>query len=1127
MDMKIRGLREEDTTIIEASALVWGQSSPHASLNVTAEWAAASGNGLQSQNIRFYSDSACSSPVSAWITLSASAQSYAWTAPGEGTFSFQIQGENSSGNTASSVCSSLLTVDVAPAAPSALSLSSPATSPGSVATPVLAVAGVVSGDTVRIFSDPSCSTQKGIAVASGTSVLVTSSAVPSGANVFYANATDAGGNTSACSLASVAYTYLLPATGLTWLENAPAPSTTINAAWDVSAAAIANQRLQFYSDATCTTPSGGLIDLASSSRNSYSFTGTSGGTYSFIVKSVDSTGASIDSACSGGLLILSGLRIAPKYLEYPVGAAISANFSATGGAGGYSYATTAGAGSVVAGTGAYTAATGTRSVGATTTVQVTDSASATSSATIRHARLAVDGTVYASVTDGTSLYIGGIFSRLNAPPAKALIEVDPATGASTSETLASGFNGSVSSIQIAGDTAYVGGTFSSYRGTAVGNLVKIDLPTGELDTTFTQATGFDSSVYSLHLSGNSLYVGGLYLTYRGDNRAHFLAKLDAKTGALDTAFNTTANVGPNQGVNALLVSGPWLYIGGDFTAYRGDGKAYRLARLNAKNGNLDTASFNTVANSGPNGAGVYSLALSGSSLFVGGWFNDYRGDARGAYLAKVDANTGALETSQFNNGSGVPSAGVFSMALSGSSLYIGGDFSSYRTDSRGSRVAKIDTTTGAMDTTFNSVASSISRTVHSVALLGSSLYVGGDFYSYRGDSRGYRLIKLNATTGAMDTAGFNTTSNVGPNAEVRALAASATRIYAGGGFSVYRGGVPAQNVAKLDIATGQVDTTFTQSTGASNDVFDLQLSGSSLYLAGSFQNYRGDSRGAYLAKVDTTTGALDTTFNSATGPGGPAYSVAVSGTSIYAGGIFTTYRGDNKGYRLVKLDSTTGVMDTAGFNTSASTGPSGNVNSIVVDGTSLFIGGDFTSYRADNKGYYLAKIDAATGALETASFNTTASSGPDGPVYTLLLDGTSLFVGGGYSTYRGDNRGYCLAKVDTTTGAMDTAAFNSVAGPQSTVASLAISGGYLYVGGSFSSYRGDTRGYNLAKVSTATGALETASFNTGYSVGPAFWVDSLTVSGTTLFAGGSYRHYRGDYSSRHLTFINTTTGAAK
>ena len=94
------------------------------------------------------------------------------------------------------------------------------------------------------------------------------------------------------------------ATGLGWSVSSPSTSTSLIATWTKSNSSdLANQKIQFYSDALCTTTSGSLIDLNSATSATHTFTGTDQSTYSFKVTSLDAAGNSSISACSSNMLV--------------------------------------------------------------------------------------------------------------------------------------------------------------------------------------------------------------------------------------------------------------------------------------------------------------------------------------------------------------------------------------------------------------------------------------------------------------------------------------------------------------------------------------------------------------------------------------------------------------------------------------------------------------------------------------------------------------------------------------------------------------------------------------------------------------------------------------------------------
>lgn len=111
----------------------------------------------------------------------------------------------------------------APSAPSGLSLQSPSTSPSNDTTPTITVSGVVSGDTVSLYTD-ACTTEVATGTAAGTTINLTSSALIQASYTFYARSTDPVGNASSCSSATVSY--VLDTTAPTNQNTVFAASTT-------------------------------------------------------------------------------------------------------------------------------------------------------------------------------------------------------------------------------------------------------------------------------------------------------------------------------------------------------------------------------------------------------------------------------------------------------------------------------------------------------------------------------------------------------------------------------------------------------------------------------------------------------------------------------------------------------------------------------------------------------------------------------------------------------------------------------------------------------------------------------------------------------------------------------------
>jgi hypothetical protein len=165
-------------------------------------------------------------------------------------------------------------------------------------------------------------------------------------------------------------------------------------------------------------------------------------------------------------------------------------------------------------------------------------------------------------------------------------------------------------------------------------------------------------VYCLAVDGSTVYAAGVFSSIGGQSRS-YLAALDASTG-LATAWNP----GANGEVVSLAVSGPTVYVGGGFTSIGGQSRSC-IAALDAGTG-LATA-WNPGA-SGPSYPYVHSLAVSGSTVYAGGGFTSIGGQNR-ARIAALDAGTG-LATA-WNPGA---NGEVRSLAMSGSAVCAGGYF---------------------------------------------------------------------------------------------------------------------------------------------------------------------------------------------------------------------------------------------------------------------------------------------------------------------------------------------------------------------------------------------------------------------------------------------------------------------
>jgi len=677
-----------------------------------------------------------------------------------------------------------------------------------------------------------------------------------------------------------------------------------------------------------------------------------------------------------------------------------------------------------------------------------------------------NGSVYAIARseDGNTIYLGGQFTRVG-PNTGSFAAIDTASGvASTTFPRVVGLV--MASAPDGAGGWYIGGSFTLVGGIARNNLAHI-LADGSVDANFSPNP--NSWVVTLAVSGSTVYAGGHFTSIGGQPRNR-LASIDATTGAL-TAWDPNAS----NYVAAIAVSGTTVYVGGGFTSI-GVGAGLvtrnRLAEIDTTTG-LATA-WDPNANND-----VSALAVSGTTVYAGGYFTSIgagAGLAARNYLAALDATTGTATAWDPN-----ANAGITALAVSGSTVYAGGYFTSIGAGAglvTRNRLAEIDTTTG-LATAWDPNANSL---ITALAVSGSTVYAGGYFTSI---GAGAGLAARNYLAAIDATTGLATAWDPNANNWVGTLAVSGSTVYAGGNF-IMIGGQAHNNLAAVDASTGIPTAWNPNPTGGvgyfGTTVNSFIISGNTVYVGGCFTSIGGQTRNN-LAAIDATTGAAtawdpNLTGGDVLGPG--IYALAISGNTMYAGGDFTDVGGQLRN-NLAAIDATTGLA----------TAWDPNANSWVVtlalSGSTVYAGGYFTSISGQLRNN-LAAIDATTG-LATA-WDPNANSG----VYTLAVSGNTVYAGGQFTTIGGAPRNR-IAALDAATNTNNALAWDPNA--NNDVFTLAVSGSTVYVGGMFTTIGGQVRNY-LAGVDVATG------IPTAWDAKANGQVGTLAVSGSTVYAGGNF-----------------------
>jgi uncharacterized delta-60 repeat protein len=308
--------------------------------------------------------------------------------------------------------------------------------------------------------------------------------------------------------------------------------------------------------------------------------------------------------------------------------------------------------------------------------------------------------------------------------------------------------------------------------------------------------------------------------------------------------------------------------------------------------------------------------------------------------------------------------------------------------------------------------------------------------------------------------------------EIRALTVRPDNSVIIAGTFTSVGGVERGKIAKVT-SSGALDDSFAAGAGADGPInaIAVQTDGK-IVVAGEFQKYDGIARGR-IARLNPD-GSLDSSFNSALGANGPIYTLAVSGSNIYAGGDFTTYNGPTC-KRLVKLNNTGGSDP----NFNVGTGPNAAVRCLAVSTFNLMVGGAFTSWGTKTRNR-LASIDSFSGSLD--SFY--SDGGPDGPVNAIfLVTGSWMIIGGEFTHVSGVPRARLAAISRLGSTNLEPTFSFSADGPVRVLLDGGFSSSsdvhYVYVGGEFSRIDETPRG-RFVRLKTVVAGLSNGLLNYGF-----------------------------------------------
>lgn len=344
---------------------------------------------------------------------------------------------------------------------------------------------------------------------------------------------------------------------------------------------------------------------------------------------------------------------------------------------------------------------------------------------------------------------------------------------------------------------------------------------------------------------------------------------------------------------------------------------------------------------------VWALATAGGNVYVGGSFTSVRphGDPSGTgevartYLAEFNSTTGALQSFDPTLDGSVNAATV---SPDGKTLYIGGAFT-HVNGAYHDHLAAINIATGNVVASWKPSAGSKVLSL-SVSPDSSAVYAGGDFAKLDGVSRTYAGA-VQSVTGSSPGAVLPYAPSLDGGVTSVAVAPDDSRVLVGGYFDTFNG-VAQHGIGSTNPATGASEpwaaTILPHRSGCTSDAKDIVVSGSVAYVAAEGTG-GGCFDGDFAARISDGTLLWQNDCLGAT------QALAVVGDWLYkgshahdcayvAGGWPQT--SPEQLHRLMNQSLTDGTLGHWFITTNGNKlGP----RVMATDGSSLFVGGDFTT----------------------------------------------------------------------------------------------------------------------------------------------------------------------------------------
>jgi hypothetical protein len=375
------------------------------------------------------------------------------------------------------------------------------------------------------------------------------------------------------------------------------------------------------------------------------------------------------------------------------------------------------------------------------------------------------------------------------------------------------------------------------------------------------------------------------------------------------------------------------------------------------------------------------------------------------------------------------------------------------------------------------------------------------------------------------------------NGRVHAIAVGTTHVYVGGTFTTVNNGIARAGLAAFHKQTGALDVSWDPGLAdpVENSVRALVVDNGKVYVGGRFKTVRG---GAFarsnLVAFAEATGSTPASVDQQWDPNADnvVWTLAVSADRVYVGGAFETVNGSVTRNALAAFSKATGSSPAtvdAAWNpnlgkTSTYFPEYPDVTTLAVYNNRVYVGGYFDRVNGGITRNYLAAFEVANGS-NTGAVDSAWNPNPDDEVFCLAVANNRVYAGGWFESVGGGSyTRYHVAAFSCANGSSPATVDPWNPMMNATVYSLAVNGGRVFLGGTF------TTALNGTETRTCIAAFNEADGSSAAVIDPwnpiasiytSYYIFALApaadygvyLGGDVIYIGGKYRYRFAGYGT--------------